>query len=96
MAYDDNTVERWKRNGPILGRVIARTWTDDAFKRQLAADPNGVLSAEGVEIPNGVNVRVLEETDSQYYLVLPTKPAEIDVSDSQSDAGMGYDLCWCF
>jgi hypothetical protein len=64
MAYDDSTVERWKRNGPILGRVIARAWADDAFKQQLAADPNGVLSAEGVEIPNGVNVKVLEETDS--------------------------------
>lgn len=97
MAYDDNTVERWKRNEPILGRVIARAWADDAFKQQLAADPKGVLSAEGVEIPNGVNVKVLEETDSQYYLVLPTKPADVEVSDLQGGADAGNCFsCWCF
>jgi hypothetical protein len=96
MADNDSRVERWKRNGPILGRVIARAWADDEFKQQLTADPNGVLSAEGVEIPNGVNVKVLEETDSQYYLVLPTRPADVEVSDLQGAAAEDCFSCWCF
>lgn len=101
MAYDDNTVERWKRNGPKLGQVIAKTWSDEQFKQQLLADPNGVLSAAGVEIPNGVTVKVVEETDQQTYLVLPTKPADLDVSDLQGSATLDNCLggcmpSWCF
>ena len=57
-----------------IGRVIARAWTDDAFKQQLMAHPTDVLRAQGIAIPEGTDVRVVENTESTIYLVLPARP----------------------
>jgi hypothetical protein len=67
-----------------LSKLIAKTWTDEAFKARLLADPAGVLMAEGLSIPAGVSVKVVENTDTVFNLVLPPKPT--DLSDTDMDA----------
>ena len=66
-------------------KVIARAWSDPAFKQQLMADPRAVLTAEGIAVAQGVTIRVVENTDNLLHLVLPTKPAdhELSVEDMQ-------------
>lgn len=56
-----------------LGRVIARTWKDEGFKRALIANPIAVLKREGIVVPAGVAVRVVEDTAELVHLVLPPK-----------------------
>jgi hypothetical protein len=73
-----------EENGKALGKLIAKTWADGAFKARLLADPAGVLTAEGLQIPAGVSVKVVENTDTVFNLVLPSKPA--DLSDADMDA----------
>jgi len=70
-----------------MGRLIAKAWSDDAFKQRLLADPARVAKAEGVVIPEGSEVRVVENTDKLVHLTLPAKPAEL--SDEPLDVG-GY------
>ena len=65
-----------------IGRIVARAWTDDAFKQQLIANPTEVLKAQGVAIPEGVDVRVVENTESTIYLILPARPGG-EISDEQ-------------
>lgn len=74
-----------------LGQVILKAWTDDDFKQRLLADPATVLQENGVQVQPGVGVKVLEDTDDVNYLVLPTKPANMEISDFQSD-----DAGWCW
>lgn len=45
-----------------LGKVIAKALQDEAFKQQLIADPAAVLKAEGVEIPAGIELKVVADT----------------------------------
>jgi hypothetical protein len=67
-------------------KVIAKAWADDAFKQKLLSDPASTLKKEGLELPPGVEVRVVECTDDVYYLVLPPKPADGELDVDQVDS----------
>ncbi len=55
---------------PLIG-VVTRALQDDAFRERLVADPAATLAAEGVALPEGVTVKVIEDTESVRHLVLP-------------------------
>jgi hypothetical protein len=80
-----------KQRAQSLGRVIARTWTDEAFKKELLADPVRVLAANGVAVPKGTAVKVLEDSNAVNHLVLPPKPADLNLSDFTAS-----DNSWCW
>ena len=66
-----------------LQHVIARCWQDEAFKERLLADPAGVLAAEGVEVPEGVTVRVVVESKTERALVIPLPPGRLSDDDME-------------
>ena len=68
-------------------QIIAKSWADDGFKGRLLSNPMDTLKAEGVEIPAGVTVKVLENTSNVVHLVLPAKPT--DLSDEELDKVAG-------
>lgn len=70
-----------------MGQILAKCWADAAFKAQLLADPGAVLEAHGLNVPAGVQVRVLENTDQLVHWVLPARPGEL--SDTALDAVAG-------
>jgi hypothetical protein len=52
--------------------IVERATTDSGFRQKLVNDPRGSLEGElGVSLPAGVDVNVLEESPTVYYLVLP-------------------------
>ena len=57
------------------GKIIARAWRDPAFKASVLADPHAALKEAGVDVPAGVTVKVVENTDTHVHLVLPPKPS---------------------
>ena len=84
-----------KQKAQSLGRVIARTWTDEAFKKELLADPVRVLAANGVTVPAGTNVKILEDSNATNYLVLPTKPADLNVVHRRQQLVLVYNIVNC-
>ena len=58
-------------------QLIAKCWADDAFKQRLLADPAGTLAAEGMAVPEGVTLRVVEDTAQAVTLVIPARPTEL-------------------
>ena len=54
-----------------MGKIIAKTLKDEGFKKQLIADPAAVLKAEGLEVPEGKTVKVVEDTGNVRHIVLP-------------------------
>jgi hypothetical protein len=80
-----------EKQGKKMGQVISKAWADDAFKQRLLNDPEAVLKEEGVEIPEGVEVRVVENTDKIFYLLLPPRPLEAELSEAQLAAASGGD-----
>jgi hypothetical protein len=53
-------------------RIIEKSMKDASFRQRLLADPGAALERElGMLLPDGVEVRTLEETAKTIYLVLP-------------------------
>jgi hypothetical protein len=72
-----------------LQAILKRSSRDDAFRRRLLADPAAVLRAEGLPLPAGVEVRALENGPNRVCLVLPQRPADLDLDDGALAAVAG-------
>jgi|GEM_PF-415632 len=72
------------------GMLVARAWSDESFKQRLIDDPADVLREEGIEVPDDVELKVVEETDQTRYLVLPSSPAA-DLEDEELGGTVGFD-----
>jgi 5'-3' exonuclease len=67
-------------------RLINRSLEDEEFRRRLLDDPKGTLEQElGSRLPEGVEVRVVEESTDTIYLVLPSATALDDQGDELSE-----------
>jgi nitrile hydratase alpha subunit len=79
-----------EQQGKKMGEIIAKCWADEGFKQRLLADANAALKAEGVNVPAGVKVNVLENTDKVINFVLPAIPkSELSVAELDGVAGGG-------
>lgn len=77
-----------------IGKIIARAWSDAAFKQALLSDTGAVLRAEGFALPEGVEVVALENTDKVFNLVIPAAPAEGELSEVELESVSGGFFNW--
>jgi hypothetical protein len=64
--------------------LIERAQTDEAFRRELIANPSATISKTfGIQLPPGLKVTVLEESARQVYLVLPAMPIADEISEDE-------------
>ena len=67
--------------------LVFKALKDDAFRARLLADPTRVYGEElraavpGHAVPDGVEIKVAEERENVFYLVLPCVPQEMNLSD---------------
>jgi hypothetical protein len=73
--------------GQQISQLIARCQTDEGFKRKLLADPAATLKAEGVECPAGLTIKVMENTDKVFHLVIPAATTELSDEALDNVAG---------
>ena len=71
------------------GQIVAKAWQDDAFKKRLVSNPSAALKEEGLEVPSGVQIRIVENTDTLVYLTLPARPLDGEISDDELAAVAG-------
>ena len=79
-----------EQNGRIAADVYARTMTDPEFKAQFIADPAAVLSAAGVEVPEGLTIKVVENSSTTVHVVLPDPEAVSDELLAAASGGSTY------
>lgn len=70
--------------------LVAKAWADDELKQRLLTEPSAVLEEHGIEVPSGIELRVVEDTDEIYHLVLPASPAG-DLLDEELTSSIGFD-----
>jgi hypothetical protein len=57
-------------------RLVQRSLEDDSFRQKLLDDPKAAVEQElGTRLPEGVEVRAVEESAQTIYLVLPSASA---------------------
>ena len=72
-----------------MGQLIAKCWADEDFKAKLLADPAATLTAEGAELPEGMTIKAVENTDTEFHLVIPAAPTDLSDDDLDNVSG-GY------
>ena len=54
-------------------RLVQRSLEDESFRQRLLEDPRAAVEEElGTQLPESIEVRVVEETTQTSYLVLPS------------------------
>jgi len=73
-AAIDGLINRFVNDvGPMNGaRVVAKAWTDPAFKEKLMADGTGAVGELGYSGPQGEHIVVVENTDANHNVVVCT------------------------
>ena len=77
-----------------LAQLFAACWKDEALKARFMADPKAVLKEHGLDVPDGMDVKVVENADDCVHITLPAPPAgDMDLSDDElSNAAAGCQL----
>jgi len=67
--------------------IVTKCWGAPAFKQRLIANPVATLCAEGVSIPDGIKVTVVESTPTEFTFVIPNEPSELTDEELEGVAG---------
>jgi hypothetical protein len=79
-----------------LTDLFAACWKDDALKARFMADPKAVLAERGIEMPDGMDVTVVENTDNTVHITMPMAPgghAELSDEELSHAAGGLMEAC---
>ena len=60
-----------EKQSKVWGQLIAKCWSDEAFKKKLLDHPEAVLKEQGLEVPVGCQVKIVEDTAKVVHLTLP-------------------------
>ena len=83
---------RINKRQALEAQLINRAMKDETFRQELLRDPKGVFERElGIQVPEHIDVQVLQESPSMVYLVLPppTQSVGAELSDTELEAVVG-------
>jgi hypothetical protein len=73
-----------------LASLFAACWKDEALKARFMADPKAVLAEHGMDFPDGMDVKVVENADNCVHITMPAAPAgHLTLSDEELSHAAG-------
>jgi hypothetical protein len=74
---------------------VAKAWADEDYKKRLISDPATVLKKEGLTVPEGMEIKVVENTHEVFYMVLPESPDSIEGAIENVEERLAAMSCLC-
>ena len=59
-----------------LAQLYAACWKDEALKARFMSDPKAVLAEHGIDVPDNIDVNVVENSDNTVHITMPPPPTE--------------------
>ena len=79
-----------------LAKLFAACWKDEALKARFLSDPKAVLAEYGIDVPDGINVNVVENSDNTVHITMPQAPVGAGgLSDEELSNAAGGTHQWC-
>ena len=64
-----------KTRKDLAAELIAKAWENESFRQELLSHPkDAIAKILGTKLAENLEVRVVQETPQNLYLVLPVKP----------------------
>ena len=80
-----------------LAALFAACWKDDALKARFMSDPKAVLAEYDIPVPDGMDIKVVENADNCVHITMPAPPSgSMELSDeelSNAAGGCGDPYC---
>jgi len=77
-----------------LAALFAACWKDEALKARFMADPKAVLAEHGIDVPDGINVNVVENSENTVHITMPMAPdGHHELSDEELSTVAGGSVC---
>ena len=73
-----------------FAELFAACWKDDALKARFMADPKAVLAERGIDVPDNMDVKVVENSDNTVHITMPMAPdghEELSMEELSNVAG---------
>jgi len=65
----------------LEAEIIAKAWEDERFRQELISNPKEAIAKTlGAKLAENLEIKVVQETPNNLYLVLPVKPNDTVVS----------------
>ena len=79
-----------------LASLFAACWKDEALKARFMSDPKAVLAEYDMDVPDGMDVKVVENAGNCVHITMPAPPAgHLTLSDEElSNAAGGCMSCY--
>jgi hypothetical protein len=73
-----------------LATLFAACWKDEALKARFMADPKAVLAEYDMDVPDGMDVKVVENADNCVHITMPAPPSDhLQLSDEELSHAAG-------
>ena len=73
-----------------MAELFAACWKDEALKARFMSDPKAVLAEHGIDVPDGIAVKVVEKSDNTVHITMPRAPDGVmDLSDEELASAAG-------
>ena len=87
MAEQNEQAKQW-------AKIVAKAWADEDYKQRLKTDPAATFAEEGIPVPEGLSINVVEATEKQVWMVLPPKPEEGKIEEGAERISAKW-FCLC-
>jgi sRNA-binding carbon storage regulator CsrA len=85
-----NAKGRWGGKGVGYASLFAACWKDEALKARLMSDPKAVLAEYDMPVPDGMDVKVVENADNCVHITMPAPPTvHMELSDEELSNAKG-------
>ena len=73
-----------------LATLFAACWKDEALKARFMSDPKAVLAEYDMPVPDGMDVKVVENAENCVHITMPAPPSGHDgLSDAELSNAAG-------
>ena len=77
----------------VMAELFAACWKDEALKARFMSDPKAVLAERGIDVPDNIDVNVVENSDNTVHITMPKAPGgSTELSDEELAGAAGGGL----
>ena len=85
-TFDHDDIQRYES---MLAEAANECSGDPELRTELDADPRAFFTARGMSVPDGVEVRVADDTADTIHLIMPPNPNDAVSDDTLTQVAGG-------